>query len=472
MPDFLHGIEFIELPALQSVRVVKSAVIALVGIAPLGETQKLILVKNRSDIAQFGKELPGFTIPQSLRAIFAQGNATVVVVNVLNDTDHLVQVTNESKTVTNGKAKTTHAPVRNLVITNSATPTPLTLVKDTDYKIDEFGNITILSYTNIAEGGTLKCSYKRLDVAEVVAADINGTEDEDHVRTGAELYKECYGTLGFKPKIMIAPGFSSLSSVANKLEAMADKYKGVALLDAPAGTTYPVAITGRGPSGAINFYRSNPRTLLLFPGLSIYDLATGANQVRPFSASMAGVISANDSENGYWNSPSNLLIKDIEGIEIPISFDPQDSTTEANTLNSYGIITVATDPIAGRKTWGNRSSAFPANTTPFNFINIRRTWDIVEESIAEAELKYLDRLRVTRKDIDFVIQEVNAFINVLIGRGAFEVGTRMYYNPDRNPTNQLAAGQVVYSFKGATAPPQERMTFEMEFDSTLLVANS
>lgn len=465
--DYLHGVEFIEDKVSASIKVVKSGVIALVGIAPKGAKQTLTKVSNPKDAAQFGSELVGFTIPQALRAIFAQGNATVLVVNVLNDTDHLVQVTAEVQVVTGGKARLTYAPVKDLSLTNGAV-TPVALVKDTDYSIDDYGRVTILSYTNVTEGGNIKATYKRLDASTVSSANIIGTIDGSNVRTGTKLFDLAYTLFGFKGKLFIAPGFSTINTVATELNALAEKFKGVGIIDAPIGTTLPVAIAGRGPAGAINFYRSGKRSLLCYPALLVYSPSSLANENRAFSQFLAGVISQNDFAEGYWVSPSNIEIKDIEGTEIPITFDIQDENCEANQLNEVGIITQANAFGTGIRTWGNRNASFPSDTTPFNFINVIRTSDVVNESIALAMMQYIDRNNITQASIDLVRNDVNNFINTLIGRGALLPGSVLTYNKDRNPANQLAAGNVVFTFKRMVPTPMERITFEEELDISLL----
>ena len=67
---FLHGVETIEVEqGARKINVVKSAVIGLIGIAPTGAKNELVLVNSDTQAAAFGKQVPGFTIPQALDAI-------------------------------------------------------------------------------------------------------------------------------------------------------------------------------------------------------------------------------------------------------------------------------------------------------------------------------------------------------------------------------------------------------------------
>jgi uncharacterized protein len=466
MTTFLHGVETIRLKkGSKSVKVVKSAVIGIVGIAPLGDRQSLVVVNTEKDAAAFGSQIPGFTIPQALDAILTQGNATIVVVNVFDPAVHLATVSGETKTVVGGKLKLAYAPISNLVITNSV---PQTLVKDTDFTIDDFGNVQILNFTKAAEGSTLTIGYKRLDPSTVTASLIVGAIDgTTNVRTGSKLFEECYNRFGFKPKLLIAPGFITTNSVATAFIALAEKYRGIALIDAPIGTTVPNAITGRGPSGTINFNTSIKRAYLLYPALKANSPATNLDENRPYSQFMAGVISRVDNEEGYWNSPSNKPIFGVSGPEIAISAAINDATTESNQLNEVGITTVFNSFGTGLRTWGNRTAAWPSSTDIDQFLPVLRTVDIIDESIELAMLQFIDS-PITQATIDAVRDTANAFIRTLIGRGALIPGSVVKFNADDNSPEQLAAGHVVFEKVLCPPPPMERMTFNTVIDISLL----
>lgn len=466
---FLHGSETIELKnGPKIIRAVKSAIIALPGIAPKGDKNKLILVQSPKDAEQFGEQIPGFTIPQAIAAIQAQGNATIYVVNVFDNASHITAVTAETVTVVNRKAKTAFAPVGSTapVVTNSAGST--TYVAGTDYKIDDFGNITVLAAIGtIAENATLKVTYGKLDIAAITSSVLIGT-NSGGVRTGTKCFLDAYNQLGARPKIFIAPGFSSINAVAAELTVLADYYKGMALIDAPTGTTVAAAITARGPAGTINLNTANGRTILLVPGnLKAYDPATDSTVNRPFSQFYAGIISVTDSENGFWHSPSNRQIKGVLGSEYAVTAEINNPNTEANALNEIGICTIFNSGTSGIRTWGNRTAKFPSSSNPDVFIPIRRTMDIINESI---ELSMLDFLPgpITSGIIDAVRASVQSYINSLIVRGALLVGSEITFDPLLNSDSQIAAGQLVFTTSMMAPPPFERATFNSYIDTTLL----
>lgn len=466
--NYLHGVETIEVSrGARPVQVVKSSVIALVGIAPLGTANTPLLILSERDAAQFGEQLPGFTIPQALAAIFAQGAATVIVVNTFSESTNTANVALETKTITNGKLKLQYAPIGAVSVFQADGTTPSPLVLGTDYSLDAFGNFTALTAA-AAEGTTLKFTYKRLDAGTVTSAQIIGTVNgTTGVRTGFKCLELVYTMFGFKPKVLIAPGYSTLAAVATEMQTAAAKYRAIALLDAPLGTTVSQAIAGRSVGGSIGgFATSNKRAVLCYPHVKVYDAATDANQDRPLSPFYAGVVAATDRNEGYWFSPSNHQIEGIVGLERMITADISDPSSEANLLNEKGITTVFNSFGTGLRLWGNRSAAWPTSTAPDNFVSVRRVADILHESVELAMMDFIDK-PINRAVIDAIKETVNQFIRVLIGRGALVDG-RCDFIDDKNPPVQLAAGQLVFDITFMPPTPAERITFDSFIDISLL----
>src|ERR1044072_532817 len=206
MPSFLHGVETVEsLKGLRSITVVKSAVIGLIGVAPQGAKNTLIQVASETDAAQFGAQIPGFTIPQALEAIISKGAGVVRVVKLYDPATNDKTVASYALPAVAGrKTKTLEAPLSAFVLTNNAGD--VTYVNGTDYTVDAFGNISILSAT-ITEGTVLKASYKALDPSTITNPQIIGSVDgTTNARTGLKCFDLAVSTFGFKAKIFIAPG--------------------------------------------------------------------------------------------------------------------------------------------------------------------------------------------------------------------------------------------------------------------------
>lgn len=463
--NYLHGVETIEMnTGARPVSVIKSSVIALVGLAPIGTKNEPILVLSPTDAAQFGQQLPGFTIPQALDAIFKQGPATVIIVNTFDSTTNTEQVTLESHTITGGKLKLSAAPIGAVTVFLTDGTTPFTGVSGVDYSIDAFGNFTALSAV-AAEALVLKFTFKIFDSGTVTSAQIIGTNTSG-VRTGSKCLETVFNTFGFTPKILIAPVYIELVAVATEFIALAEKYRAITLIDAPVTTTVTQAIAGRGPASTINLKTSSYRAYLLCPHLKVYDADSDLNINAPYSQFMAGVMANVDLNEGYWVSPSNHEILGIVGTEYIVTASVNDANTEANLLNEKGITTTFTGYGTGTRTWGNRSAAFPTNTDPKNFIPIRRIADIVHESLEQAMLPFIDK-PINQATADAIRDTGNGFFRTLIGRGAVTAGSKCVYSAD-NTAEELAAGHVIFDLVFMGPTPAERITFKSYLDVNLL----
>lgn len=148
--------------------------------------------------------------------------------------------------------------------------------------------------------------------------------------------------------------------------------------------------------------------------------------MQPYSQRLAGVIAAKDVEKGYHWSPSNTEIQGIVGVERQLTSMINDPTSEVNALNECGVVTVFNSYGSGFRTWGNRSAAYPSSTNPTNFINVRRTADIIHESVEYSMLQFMD-YPIDNGLIDSICETVNQFIRTLIGRGALIDGKQLTF---------------------------------------------
>lgn len=466
---YLHGVEFLPVQTgVRSISVVRSSVIALVGTAPKGPLQELILVQKSSDLAQFGSELPNFTIPQSLNAIFANQPTQVLVVNVFDPAIDITAVALEAVVIASGKGKTAFCPIGPLTsIYEVDGITVIAATLGTDYTIDDFGNIVVINHTLIPDS-TIKINYNAADFTGIDGATIIGVDGSP--RTGMQLFREAFSTFGYKPKQMITPGYSALTGVEAELASASARYKAVYYIDAPDDVEVNDIITSRGPAGPIDAFNiADKRGCLLYPMPLAYDAYTNANQRRFFSAYFAGLVAYVDANFGYHVSPSNNVIAGITGIERPITFDFTDATgtTDANQLNAAGIITIANAVGTGYLAWGNSSSYFPGNTTPDQFLCVQRVRDVVEESIAFAMLPFADK-PLSVAQADSIVETVNTFMRQLIGRGALIDGSNCSLDPEENTTDTLGAGQIFFDLDFMSPTPGQRFTFKSFLDTSLL----
>jgi len=465
--NYLHGIETIEIErGPRAVRVVKSAVIALVSTAPVGPVNTLTLCQSITDDAQFGPDLPGFGIPEALDGIHAFGAGTVLVVNVLNPAVHKDTVSGESARFgVNDRLQLAEPALQSLTLKSQ--DGSATYIEGTDYTVDKVrGRVTRIPGGTIPASANVQASYSYADPSKVKAADIIGAVDALGQRSGLKLLSDSYNLFGFFPKILLSPGFSTNNAVSAELIAQAGQLQAIAYIDAPIGTTPAQALSGRGPSGSINFNTSSERVRLCYPHVKVYDAATDSEKLQPLSIRAAGLRARVDDERGYWWSSSNNELIGVIGLERSLTARVDDPYSEVNLLNENGITTVFNSFGTGLRLWGNRTAAWPTVTHMKNFENVRRTKDIVDESIRYSSLQFVDR-PINDALIESIVETVNQFLRKLIRDEAL-IGGECWYDPARNPQTQIELGQLLFNYKLTPPPPFERGTFETEITGEYL----
>ena len=401
--SFLHGVETIEITkGARTIQTVKTAVIGIIGTAPIDEVEEQYRTINEPTL-------------------------------ILNETEALRYF---------GKSKS-----------------GFTIPDALDAMFDQGAGIAIvINVFNPAKHET---------VTDVKMSDIIGGVDAvTGKRTGLKAFEDCYSLFGYYPKTLIAPVYCENTAIVSEMNVICNKIRAMGIVDAPVGASVQDVITGRGSQGTINFNTSSERIILCYPHLKVYDTETDTIKLQPYSQRLAGVIAAKDIEKGYHWSPSNTEIQGIVGVEKQLTSMINDPTSEVNTLNEAGIVTVFNSFGTGFRTWGNRSAAFPSSTLPTNFINVRRTADILHESVEYSMLQFID-YPIDNGLIDSICETVNQFIRTLIGRGALIDG-KCTFNQDKNPTTELANGHLLFDIEFMPPTPAERITFESFIDIELL----
>jgi len=415
LPTFLHGVETIEsVVGKPAIGQVPTAIIGIVGTTPVqdlavgdAKINVPIVIRGERDIERFlGDETPGYTLPSAVRDAFAEGASIVIAVNVFDPAVH--------KDVSNAPDPTKVLP------------------------------------------------------ADIVGAATNG------VYTGIQAFLTCSSALGIKPKILLSPGFSTDHTVETALDTMAGKLKGICLVDVPLGSTVKNVLDGRGGTGTLTITSTSERTVYCFPQLGIADPTTpGAVLLRPYSQLFAGVIARQDQADGKgcWWSPSNVPFRTVVSLEVPLTCEINDPGSDVNFLNNSGVVTALSVYGEGFRTWGNRSASFNNGTGDINsFICVRRTADLIEDSMEAASLAYQDR-PVIKATIDSLLEDGNAFMRSLKGKGAIYSG-QFFFDPNRNPVDQLNNGHLTVGYRFLPPTPLERLTYNSFIDLTLNSAAS
>ena len=144
-----------------------------------------------------------------------------------------------------------------------------------------------------------------------------------------------------------------------------------------------------------------------------------SNRVEAIEAQARGktvdlVVAKVDLDKGFWWSSSNQELAGVIGVERQLSAMIDDPQSEVNLLNEVGITTVFNSYGTGLRLWGNRSAAWPTVTHMRNFENVRRTGDVINESIRYFSQQYID-MPLNQALIDSLVESVNGYGRKLIG---------------------------------------------------------
>jgi phage tail sheath protein FI len=269
-------------------------------------------------------------------------------------------------------------------------------------------------------------------------ANIIGDVLTDGTYTGLHALLVAQSTLGTTPRILIAPGFSSDASVATELITIAERVRGILVADAPDDEEEAIAFVED---------LSHQRAYVIYP-----KVVNTKNETVPASSYVACVIARTDNEKGFWCSPSNQKINGIIGLSKPIDFVLGDTVCKANYLNENNIATIINQD--GYRLWGNHSTS---DESSYQFLCVRRTADVISDSILKAHLWAVDR-NIVKNYLTDVTESVNAFLANLKSRGAILAG-KCFANKELNSATNIAEGKVYFDFEFTPAYPAEQVTF-------------
>lgn len=427
-----------------AVSTVDGAIIGIVGTAPMGAVNELTVCLTKKDFAKFGTILgQGFTLPDAFDILARYASGQVYVVNVLDTAKHRTTVSNEALTLDANTltAKTAKQGLLSLSITANG----VALNEGADYTVDlQTGEITFARSQT-----TLKATYTYADPTKVTEDDIKGGVDSlTGKRKGFELLRDGFNLFGADAKILICPEYDKTASCAAALATLADQMHAKAYIQLPKGTSLSKAIAGRGPMGTINASASNENVRHFFP----YAIGS-TNSLESLATHAAGLRMKVDVDHGYWFSTSNRELSGVIGMEIPLTARVDDLQSETNRLNAVGITTIFNSFGTGFRLWGNRSSNFPTVTHISCFEVASRTGDIIDESIRQAELQFIDQ-PIDDALLDSFVETIDTFLRSQKSLVGYSVGLDYEYDL----VDAFSQGQIPLIYDYTPKIPGERIS--------------
>lgn len=277
---------------------------------------------------------------------------------------------------------------------------------------------------------------------------IGGIDSVTGAYKGVQAFLGSESIVHVCPRILIAPGFThqrpsgNANPVVGELLGIAERLRAVIIADGPNSNDVD-AITYRGDWGSSRIYIVDPH-VKIFDGDVVVD--------EPASARVAGLIAKTDNDFGFWWTPSNKVINGIIGSSRPVDFTLGDVNARANLLNENEVATIIRQD--GYRLWGNRTTS---SDPKWAFLSVRRTADIINDSLLRSHLWAVDR-NITKTYIEDVLEGVNSYLASLKAQGAI-LGGRAYADRELNTPLNIADGKVFFDFEFTPPYPAEHIVF-------------
>ncbi|WP_110969294.1 phage tail sheath subtilisin-like domain-containing protein [Pseudomonas huaxiensis] len=298
-----------------------------------------------------------------------------------------------------------------------------------------------------AKAVIVACGVAKLEDAAAQTSAIIGGVLVDGKRTGLQALLDGKSRFNAQPRLLVTPKHSATQAVGTALVALADKLRGIAIIDGP-GTTDEAALAYAENFGA-------KRAYLVDPGVQYWDTSADATVNSPSSAWVAGLFAWTDNEYGFWASPSNKEFVGITGTTRSVEFLDGDETCRANLLNNANITTIIRDD--GYRLWGNRTLS---SDPKWAFVTRVRTMDIVMDAILYGHKWAVDR-SITATYVKDVTEGLENFMRDLKAQGAI-INFEVFADPDLNTASQLEQGKVYWNIRFTDVPPAENPNFRVE----------
>lgn len=432
--SFHHGtrvFQSAETPVL--VRTAQTAVIGLIGTAeeadavryPLNKPVQILRPADADGLGSAG------TLADAIDSIFDQVGCPIIMVRV-EEEDSLAETYANlvgSQTSFTGvhafrRAKSDGLYRPKLLIAPGYTQTS---------PADGIASITV------SNGGT---GYDAETTVVEITGGGNGAEAvaiiEDGIITAITVTKPGYGYSGAVSVTITGDGDdaaatatkgSVINPVVAELMGVAEALKAMAYVDGP-DTTDQAAVQYRGLINSGRVFVCDPKVLK-------FDTESATHVPEPSSPIWAARQAKMDLEQGFWWPGSNVDISGITGVNRPIEYGAQ-----SNYLNEHRVNTIVNINNTGFRLWGVWTCD---SDLMWQFVNVRRTADAINDAIETAYLEFIDR-PFSKANLKFMIEAGRAFLRTMELEGAILPGSDVWLL-DSNTPDEMAQGIVKLGVK-------------------------
>ncbi len=283
---------------------------------------------------------------------------------------------------------------------------------------------------------------------------------KDEIAAAVESVELCLTKFGIVPDLIVAPGFSSDSTVAAAMAAKADAINGMfkakAICDLDS-ESYTAAIEAK------NGGTYTPVQIVCWPMCKLGD------KTFHLSTLLAGRMAATDTDNGGtpYESPDNKAIA-VDSIVGKDGAEINMTKAQADALNAAGIVT-ALNFMGGFVAWGSYTAAYPKSTDVKDyFIPVSRMFAWVTNTIIQSFWSRIGK-PMNRRHIDTILDSCNIWLNGLVG-GGYLLGARVEWNEAENPDTDLMQGIIRFHVYMTPPSPMQEIDFVLEYDASYVSA--
>jgi len=260
--------------------------------------------------------------------------------------------------------------------------------------------------------------------------------------TGLQALLVSEAQVGVRPRILGAPGLDT-QPVTAALAVIAKKLRAMAYVSCAASASVPEAIAYRAQF-------SDRELMLLYPDFVAFNTADASTGMAFATARALGLRAMIDEQQGWHKSLSNVAVAGVTGISRDVHWDLQDPATDAGMLNAADITTLINSN--GYKFWGSRTCS---DEPLFAFETSTRTAQILADTIAEAQLVYVDK-PLHPSLVRDMLESINAKFRELVNAG-YLLGATAWYDEGANLPTQLSSGRLAIDFDYTPVPPLENL---------------
>ncbi len=260
--------------------------------------------------------------------------------------------------------------------------------------------------------------------------------------TGLQALLVSEAQVGVRPRILGAPGLDT-QPVTAALAVIAKKLRAMAYVSCAASASVSEAIAYRAQF-------SDRELMLLYPDFVAFNTADATTGMAFATARALGLRAMIDEQQGWHKSLSNVAVAGVTGISRDVHWDLQDPATDAGMLNAADITTLINSN--GYKFWGSRTCS---EEPLFAFETSTRTAQILADTIAEAQLVYVDK-PLHPSLVRDMLESINAKFRELVNAG-YLLGATAWYDEGANLPTQLSSGRLAIDFDYTPVPPLENL---------------